>query len=116
MISVTNLVGASVKQVKLNVEALSARSSRSTLLSAKKQFTPKSSDGTTYELKLVEQQPEADFYTVAVSVSPQAPANNDKRFFLVVSSVLVKVTTVVSVSDLQIGVGDRDQGLPKLAR
>lgn len=114
LISVTNIVGASVRQVKLDVEALSAKSSKSSLLSAKKAFTPKSSDGTTYELKLVEKQPDADFYTVAISVSPKAPANNDKRFFLVVKSVLVKATTMMSVSDVQIGVGDRDQGLPKL--
>lgn len=114
LVSVTNIVGASVRQVKLDVEALSAKSSKSSLLSGKKTFTPKSSDGTAYELKLVEKQPDADFYTVSVSVSPKAPANNDKRFFLVIQSVLVKATTVMSVNDVQIGVGDRDQGLPKL--
>ncbi|CAF0949106.1 unnamed protein product [Brachionus calyciflorus] len=114
LISVTNIVGASVRQAQFNVEAESAKSAKSTLLSAKKPFTQKSSDGTTYELKLVEQQPTADFYTVLVSVTPKAPANNDKRFYLVDNKVLVKVSTVASVSDVQIGTGDRDQGLPKL--
>lgn len=114
LVSITNIIGTSIKQVQFNVEAESAKSAKSTLLSAKKAFTQKSSDGTTYELKLVEQQPAADFYTVVVLVSPKPPAQNDKRFFLVDNKVQVKVSTVASISDVQIGVGDRDQGLPKL--
>lgn len=115
LVSVTNIVGASVRQVQLNVEAESAKSGKSALLAAKKAFTPKSSDGTTFELKLVEQQPSADFYTVVVSVTPKAPANNDKRFFLVQNNVQVKATTVGSVGDVQIGVNDRDVSSPKLS-
>ena len=114
MVSLTNIIGTSVNKVQFNVEAESAKSAKSTLLSSKKAFNSKSSDGTTYELKLVEQQPVADFYSVVVVVSPKPPAQADKRFFLVNNKVDVKVSTVASVSDVQIGVGDRVQALPKL--
>jgi hypothetical protein len=72
---------------------------------------------TTFEIKLIDGQlPAAGFYTVAVSASPKAPHNADKRFFLVTKSVEVKVTTQASISDLQIGVADRDQSAPKLTK
>lgn len=116
LISLTNIVGSSVKQAQFDVVAESAKSQKVNLLTAKKSFASKSSDGTTYELKLVEQQPAADFYTVVVSVSPKAPAQNDKRFFLVDNKVEVKVATVASVVEVQLGVADRDQSTPKLTK
>ena len=69
---------------------------------------------TTFELKLVEQQvPKADFYTVNLAIVPKVA---DKRFFLLQNDVEVKVTTVASVSDVELGVADRDQSTPKLTK
>ena len=69
---------------------------------------------TTFELKLVEQTvPKADFYTVNLAIVPKVA---DKRFYLLQSDVEVKVTTVASVSDIEIGVADRDQSAPKLSK
>jgi len=120
VVSLTNILGEPVKQAQFNLEAESGKSQKTNggnLISAKKPFTSKSSDGTTFEIKLIDGQlPAAGFYTVAVSASPKAPHNADKRFFLVTKSVEVKVTTQASISDLQIGVADRDQSAPKLTK
>jgi oligosaccharyltransferase complex subunit delta (ribophorin II) len=123
LVGLTNILGNPVKQVQFNVEAESAKNQKQqneNLISGKKALTAKSSDGSTFELKLIEGQQQAaasaGFYTLALSASPKAPANADKRFFLVVKTVEVKLTTQVSLVDLQIGVADRDTSAPKLTK
>ena len=109
-------MGEPVKQTQFTLTAESGKSQKSNggnLLASKKAFTSKSSDGTTHELKLIENQPAAGFYNIIVSAAPKAA---DKRFFLVVNSVEVKVTTQASITDLEIGAGDRDQATPKLTK
>jgi len=117
IVSLTNIVGAAVRQTQFVVEADSAKSQKTNgaaLISAKKPFTSTSSEGTTYQLKLVEQPASADFYTVVVNVIPKSPT--EKRFFLVDNKVEVKVTALVNVVDAQVGVADRDQSAPKLTK
>lgn len=122
LVSLTNILGNPVKQVQFGVEAESGKnlkkSSEVLATANKKPFASKSSDGSTYEIKLVDAQqpPSAGFYSIAVNVAPKAPANADKRFFLVVKSVEVKLTTQANVADIQIGVADRDQSAPKLQK
>lgn len=115
VVSLTNILGEAVKQTQFTLSAESGKSQKpngGNLVSAKKAFASKSSDGSTYELKLVDgQQPEAGFYTIVVSATPKTA---DKKFFLVVNSVEVKVTTQATVAGLQLGVADRDQTAPKL--
>lgn len=116
VVSLTNILGEPVKQVQFSVSAESGKSQKANggnLVASKKAFTSKSSDGTTHEIKLVESQPAAGFYTVVVSATPKTA---DKRFFLVVNSVEVKVTTQATITDLEIGVADRDQAAPKLTK
>ena len=83
------------------------------MFTAKKKFASKSSDGSTFELRLIEanQQPEADFYVVRVNAAAQ-----DSRYFVVEPQVEVKVTTSVNLADVQVGVADRDQTAPKLQK
>ncbi len=83
------------------------------MFTAKKKFTSKSSDGSTFELRLIEanQQPEAEFYVVRVNAAAQ-----DSRYFVVEPQVEVKVTTSVNLADVQVGVADRDQTAPKLQK
>jgi oligosaccharyltransferase complex subunit delta (ribophorin II) len=121
VVSLTNILGDAVKQAQFNLEAESGKSQKpnaGNLVSAKKTFTSKSSDGSTFELKLIDaaQQPSAGFYTIVVTATPKGPHVSDKRFFLVANSVEVKVTTQISIADLQLGVADRDQAAPKLTK
>ena len=101
--------------------AVTAESSKSqktggaALVSAKVPFQSKSSDGTTFELKLIDkEQKAADYYEITVSVVPKSIT--DKRFFLIEKTVSVKITTLADVTDIQIGVADRDQSTPKLVK
>jgi oligosaccharyltransferase complex subunit delta (ribophorin II) len=115
LVGLTNLLGQSFKQ-QFTVEAESAKSQRANgpaLFTAKKKFTSKSSDGSTFELRLFEQnqQPDADFYVVRVNAAGQ-----DSRFFVVEPQVEVKVTTSVNLADVQVGVADRDQTAPKFQK
>jgi hypothetical protein len=118
LVSLTNIIGAPIKQVQFNVEAESAKSQKSSgaLFTAKKAFTSKSSDGTSYELRLLDanQQPTADFYHITILATPKT--GNDKRFLLIENKVEVKVTTSINVVDLNIGVADREQSTPKLTK
>lgn len=115
LIGLTNIIGTPIKQVQFNLEAVSSKAQKPNvqpLFTAKKTFTSKSSDGTTFELKLVEQaEPAADFYSIVLSVTPKVA---DKRFYLLDNTVEVKATTKIGVSDVEAGIADRDQSTPKL--
>lgn len=117
LVSVTNVLGMPVKN-QLVVTAESSKSQKANgpaLFAAKQTFSTKSSDGTTFELKLIDKEPKpADFYTIAVNVAPKAA--EDKRFFLAEKTVSVKITTQADVADIQVGVADRDQSTPKLVK
>jgi hypothetical protein len=69
-------------------------------------------------LKLIEQQqPSPDFYFVNVKATPKASGDKAAapvQFFLVESRFEVKVTTVIALADVNVGVADRDQSNPKL--
>lgn len=114
LVSVTTLLGGSVKDSQINLDALTGLStdSKSNLFSAKKSFTSKSSDRTSFSVKLVDgnQKLSSGFYDVVVSL------NADKKFFLSKNSVEVKVTTKISVTDVNLGVSDRDTSQPKLSK
>lgn len=115
LIGLTNIIGTQIKQVQFNLEATSSKAQKSNgqaLFSTKKTFTSKSSDGTTFELKLVEQtEPIADFYLVVLNIVPKVA---DKRFYLLENTVEVKATTKISINDIEAGIADRDQSAPKL--
>lgn len=112
LVSLTNILGGAIND-KVNLDALSATSSNSkaTLFTGKKSFTAKSSDRTSFDVKLVDgQQLVPGFYAVTVGL------NADKKFFLTKKSVEVKVTTKVDLSDVSMSVSDRDTSSPKLEK
>ncbi len=113
LVSITNLLGGPVKGAQLNLDALSATSSsKSSLFSAKKNFSPKSSDRTLFEVKLVDGNAQlvSGFYTVTIGL------NGPKNFFLAKNSVEVKVTTTISVANIQMSVSDIDTTNPKFEK
>jgi hypothetical protein len=115
LISITNILGLPTKNDMVVVAESSKSQSGAVLVAGKMQFQSKSSDGTTFELKVIDkEQKPADYYEITVSAAPKAGA--DKRFFLVEKSVNVKITTVADVADILIGVADRDQSAPKLSK
>jgi hypothetical protein len=115
VVSVTNLLGGAVKNAQVNINAISASSSTSkTLFSGKKlSFAPKSSDRTTFQLVLIEQNQQVvpEFYMVTVELNMKP---EEKQFFLTQNKLEVKVTTVVEVVDVSLGVSDRDASNPTL--
>lgn len=118
LISVTNLLGGSIEQAQFDVEAESAKGQKAKgqgLFAAKKKFTPKSSDGASFDLRLVEpnQKVVTDFYLVTVTIQSK-PAS--KKYFLVQNKFEVKLTTQITVADVQVGVADRDHSAPKLVK
>lgn len=114
LVSLTNVLGGPVKEVQMNLDAVSATSSnsKSSLFSSKKAFTTKSSDRTTFEMNLVDGKSELTSGFYAVKVALNAP----KNYFLTKSSVQVKVTTKISVDNVQLGVSDIDTSIPKLKK
>lgn len=112
LVSVTTILGGAIKDAQINLDALKAVTSegKSSLFAAKKPFTIKSSDGTSFEVKLVDGDAQPGFYTVTVGL------NGDKRLFLAKNSVKVKVTTKVNIADLYMGVFERDNTNPQLKK
>lgn len=108
LISITNIMGEPIKQ-ELQVVAESSK-----LLEAKAPFKPKSSDGTTFEISLLNAAvpKAADFYDVTISATAKASTNT----FLVSQTVNVKITCQVDLVDVQVGLVDRDQSNPKLQK
>jgi len=117
LISITNLLGGQVKNTQINADAVSAASSTGkTLFSGKKiSATTKSSDRTSFEIKLIEesQQPAPEFYFVTIELNLRP---EEKQFYLTQNKIEVKATTFVNLVDVQVGVSDRDTTTPVLTK
>lgn len=106
LVSLTNLLGTK-PNTQIALEALSAKNSKGNgLFTGKKTFTAKSSDSTSFDVKLLTEPKPTGFYAVNVGL------NGPKHFFLLQSQVEVKVTVSVSVEDVQLAVSDRDATKP----
>lgn len=112
LVTLTNFLGSPVKDAQINLDALSAKNTKTSILSAKKAFTAKSSDRTSFSVELAgaKAQLAPGFYTVTCGL------NSDKKFFLPKNSVEVKVTTKVTVADVLLAVSDRDTTQPKFEK
>ncbi len=62
------------------------------------------------------QQASPDFYYVNVKAVAKTSGEKAPSFFLVESRFEVKVTTLVSLADVNVGAADRDQSNPKLVK
>nr|KAG5694813.1 hypothetical protein BaRGS_019190 [Batillaria attramentaria] len=105
-VRVTNLMGGDLGQLTVTADSARHLGDEAIVLS-KKQLTASSADKSLYELNLMEAKPARGFYRLTVSV---APKKADSRLIGTAGAeVEVKVTTRVSVENVEIGVADRDQ-------
>ncbi|KAK7467780.1 hypothetical protein BaRGS_00036968 [Batillaria attramentaria] len=105
-VRVTNLMGGDLGQLTVTADSARHLGDEAIVLS-KKQLTASSADKSLYELNLMEAKPARGFYRLTVSV---APKKADSRLIGTTGAeVEVKVTTRVSVENVEIGVADRDQ-------
>nr|XP_022292604.1 dolichyl-diphosphooligosaccharide--protein glycosyltransferase subunit 2-like isoform X1 [Crassostrea virginica] len=103
-IQVTNLLGGSIGSVTVTADSAKHISSEAIVLS-KKPFTAK--DSSTYELNFMQSKPVRGFYKLTISAKP---SKEDKKLLgLTGAEVDVKVTTQVSIENVEIGVADKDQ-------
>ncbi|GAB1602914.1 dolichyl-diphosphooligosaccharide--protein glycosyltransferase subunit 2-like [Argonauta hians] len=104
-VRVTNLMGAPIG--KLSVTADSARHISDDVVVLSKKAFSSTSDPSLYELDFLQNKPTRGFYKIVISA---APNKADKRFIGITGSeVQVKVTTHVSLENIEIGVADKDQ-------
>lgn len=103
-IQVTNLLGGSIGSLTVTADSAKHISSEAIVLS-KKPFTAK--DSSTYELNFMQAKPVRGFYKIIISAKP---SKEDKKLLgLSGAEVEVKVTTQVSIENVEIGVADKDQ-------
>jgi len=105
-IRVSNLLGTSLG--KLTVTADTARHvGDDAVVLSKKAFTASAKDQSLYELDFLSVKPARGFYKISISSNPQQP---DKRLIGTTGAeVEVKVTTQVTIENVEIGVADKDQ-------
>ncbi|XP_074656368.1 dolichyl-diphosphooligosaccharide--protein glycosyltransferase subunit 2-like [Tubulanus polymorphus] len=105
-VRVTDLLGKSIG--KLTTTADSARHiADNAVVLNKKPFKPSTSDSSLYELNFMQAKPARGFYKLTVSAAPTKP---DKRLIGTSgANIQVKVTTQVTVENIEVGVADKDQ-------
>ncbi|XP_076083162.1 dolichyl-diphosphooligosaccharide--protein glycosyltransferase subunit 2-like isoform X1 [Mytilus galloprovincialis] len=103
-VRVSNLMGAPLGP--LTVVADSAKHLRDdAIVLSKKPFSAK--DESLYEINFMESKPAPGFYRLTISATPKKA---DKRFLGTSGAfVEVKVTTQVSIENVEIGIADKDQ-------
>ncbi|KAL8582854.1 hypothetical protein ACOMHN_042687 [Nucella lapillus] len=105
-VRVTNLLGGDLGQLTVTADSARHLGDEAIVLS-KKLFTPSSADKSQYDLNFMEAKPARGFYRLIVSVTPKKA---DSRLIGTTGAeVEVKVTTKVSVENVEIGVADKDQ-------
>ncbi|WAR18094.1 RPN2-like protein [Mya arenaria] len=104
-VRVSNIMGGSLGKMTVTADSAKNLGDQSVVIS-KKPFKA-TSDDALFEMDFMANKPSSGFYNVAISV---APAKADSRLLGVTgASVTVKVTTQVSLENVEIGVADRDQ-------
>ncbi|XP_067666475.1 dolichyl-diphosphooligosaccharide--protein glycosyltransferase subunit 2-like isoform X2 [Haliotis asinina] len=105
-VRVTNLMGGLLGQLTVTADSARHLGDEAIVLN-KKPFKAASSDKSLYELDFMQSKPARGFYKLTISVSPQ---KSDSRLIGTSGAeVDVKVTTQVSVENVEIGVADKDQ-------
>ncbi|CAG5124850.1 unnamed protein product [Candidula unifasciata] len=103
---VTDLLGGSLGEMTVTAESARHLGDDAVVLS-KKQFTPVASDKSLFELNFLEAKPAKGFYKLTINVVPKKA--DPKLIGITGAEVEVKVTTKVSVENVEIGVADKDQ-------
>ncbi|KAJ8321956.1 hypothetical protein KUTeg_000427 [Tegillarca granosa] len=105
-VRVTNLLGGSLGDLTVTADSARHLGDEAIVLS-KKPFTAVKSDKSLYQLNFMQAKPPRGFYKITISVNPKKV---DKRLIGTAGAeVQVKVTTQVSIENVEIGVADKDQ-------
>lgn len=105
-VRVTNLMGGALGQLTVTADSARHLGDEAIVLN-KKPFKASSADKSLYELNFMQTKPARGFYKLTISVAPQKA---DSRLIGTSGAeVDVKVTTQVSIENVEIGVADKDQ-------
>ncbi|XP_060077704.1 dolichyl-diphosphooligosaccharide--protein glycosyltransferase subunit 2-like isoform X2 [Ylistrum balloti] len=105
-VRVTNLMGGSLGDLTVTADSARHLGDEAIVLS-KKPFTASKTDSSLYELNFMQTKPARGFYKLTISVVPKKA---DSRLIGTTGAeVEVKVTTQVSVENVEVGVADKDQ-------
>jgi len=105
-VQVTDLLGGSLGEMTVTADSARHLGDDAVVLS-RKQFAPATGDKSMFELNFLDAKPAKGFYKVTINVSPKKA---DQRLIGTTGAeVEVKVTTKVSVENVEIGVADKDQ-------
>ncbi|XP_005100783.1 dolichyl-diphosphooligosaccharide--protein glycosyltransferase subunit 2 [Aplysia californica] len=105
-VRVTDLMGGSLGEMTVTAESARHLGDDAVVLS-KKQFSVAASDKSLFELNFLNAKPAKGFYKLTINV---APKKADARLIGTSGAeVEVKVTTKISVENVEIGVADKDQ-------
>jgi len=105
-VQVTDLLGGSLGEMTVTADSARHLGDDAVVLS-RKQFAQAKSDKSMFELNLLDAKPAKGFYKLTINV---APKKADQRLIGTTGAeVEVKVTTKVSVENVEIGVADKDQ-------
>jgi len=105
-VQVTDLMGGSLGDLTVTADSARHLGDDAVVLS-KKQFTAAGADKSLFELNFLNAKPAKGFYKLTVNVSPKKA---DARLIGTSGAeVEVKVTTKISVENVEIGVADKDQ-------
>ncbi|XP_033726633.1 dolichyl-diphosphooligosaccharide--protein glycosyltransferase subunit 2-like [Pecten maximus] len=105
-VRVTNLMGNSLGDLTVTADSARHIGDEAIVLS-KKPFTASKTDSSLYELNFMQTKPARGFYKLTISVVPKKA---DSRLIGTTGAeVEVKVTTQVSVENVDVGVADKDQ-------
>ncbi|GFN95846.1 dolichyl-diphosphooligosaccharide--protein glycosyltransferase subunit 2 [Plakobranchus ocellatus] len=105
-VRVTDLMGGSLGDLTITADSARHLGDDAVVIS-KKQFSAAASDKSLFELNFLQAKPAKGFYKLTINVSPKQP--NSKLLGTAGAEVSVKVTTQVSVENVELGVADKDQ-------
>lgn len=106
-VRVCDLMGKALSKVTVTADSVTLTGPTENVLASKKQFNAASSDQALFELDLMKLNPTRGFYKFSTSVATSQP--NSKLVAATAAEVEVKVTTQVSVEDVELSVADKDQ-------
>ncbi|CAF2756879.1 unnamed protein product [Rotaria sp. Silwood2] len=104
LVSVTNLFGQTVGEMTVTADS-AKRNEDGVVVISKQKLTPKSSDFTIYELPFYDKKIPRGFYTIHLTLTP---STNGKFIGLTDHTIDVKVTSEVTLENVELNIADRD--------
>ena len=105
-VRVCDLMGKPLSKLTITADSVKLTAD-SSVLATKAPFTVSTSDQTLFDLDLMKLNPPRGFYRILASVATSQP--NTKLIAATGAEIEVKVTTQVSIDDVELSVADKDQ-------